>query len=249
MHESSIHNLVMEVRKQQVDEAQKSLDALQQSRLGPVNRMQHFIQLIGEDLNKVPSDTTDFEGLTDAIEPPIDESGLRLISFEKEEMDKASDAKDKQKTIGQIETLASTLHIIPIVEAKSQPLGVGIGVAVGGTMLGNAAQALARYMHIDASDLSAQSSHASRKAGFLRQLQDRVLQANIAGYEIKNNIDKQITAHQIWINIANQEITNQQKQIDDAKEVEDFLRNKLPTKSSTPGWRERSGLYTIRPIH
>ena len=29
-HESAIQNLVMEVRKQQVDEAQKSLDALQQ---------------------------------------------------------------------------------------------------------------------------------------------------------------------------------------------------------------------------
>ena len=53
-HESAVQNLVMEVRKQQVDEAQKSLDALQQSRLGPVNRMQHYIHLlIGEDLNKV----------------------------------------------------------------------------------------------------------------------------------------------------------------------------------------------------
>ena len=31
-HESSIHNLVMEVKKQQLEEAGKSLDALQQSR-------------------------------------------------------------------------------------------------------------------------------------------------------------------------------------------------------------------------
>jgi len=34
-HESSIHNLVMEVKKQQLDEAGKALVALQQSRKGP----------------------------------------------------------------------------------------------------------------------------------------------------------------------------------------------------------------------
>jgi hypothetical protein len=236
-HETSIQTLVMEVRKQQMDEAQKSLDALQQSRLGPINRMKHYIQLIGEDQGKIPGETTDFgEGLTDTIETPIDESGLKLISYEKEEMDKASNAMDKQKTIGQIETLASILHILPIVEANYQPLGVGIGVAVGGTMLGNAAQSVARYMQIDASDQSSQSSQASRKAGFLRQLQDRVLQANIAGFEIKN-IDKQILTQNIRINIANQEITNQQKQIDNTKEVEDFLRNKY-TNQELYAWME-----------
>ena len=70
-----------------------------------------------------------------------------------------------------------------------------------------------------------ESTTAGRKGGFLRQLQDRVLQANTAGYEIKN-IDKQILTQNIRINIANQEITNQQKQIDNAQEVEDFLRSK-----------------------
>ena len=91
-------------------------------------------------------------------------------------------------------------------------------------------------MQIDATDWSYQSANAGRKAGFLRQLQDRVLQANISGYEIKN-IDKQILTQQIRINIANQEITNQQKQIDNAKEVEDFLRNKY-TNQELYAWME-----------
>ena len=73
------------------------------------------------------------------------------------------------------------------------------------------------------------ASRASRKAGFLRQLQDRVQQANSAGYEIKN-IDKQALTQQIRINITQQEITNQQKQIDNAQEMEDFLRNKYTNK-------------------
>ena len=62
------------------------------------------------------------------------------------------------------------------------------------------------------------------------------MQANIAGFEIKN-IDKQMLTQQIRINIANQEITNQQKQIDNAKEVEDFLRNKY-TNQELYAWME-----------
>src|SRR5208337_1195163 len=95
-HESSINNLVMEVRKQQLDEADKSIEALHQSRKGPAYRLQHYLSLIGEDISKVPDSSTDFSELPNQIEPPIDDSGLKLIPYEKEEMDKASDAADRQ---------------------------------------------------------------------------------------------------------------------------------------------------------
>ena len=65
----------------------------------------------------------------------------------------------------------------------------------------------------------------AKKADFTRALQERIFQANAAGYELKQ-IDKQITAQEIRIDIANQEITNQQKAIDNANEVEEFLKNK-----------------------
>src|SRR5439155_495952 len=73
--------------------------------------------------------------------------------------------------------------------------------------------------------------------------QDRVQQANVAGYEVKN-IDKQVLTQQIRINMAQQEITNQQKQIDNASEVEDFLRNKY-TNTDLYSWMESQarGLY------
>ncbi|MDJ0713811.1 MAG: neuraminidase-like domain-containing protein [Prochloraceae cyanobacterium] len=236
-HESSIHNLVMEVRKQQLEEANKSLKALQQNRISPVYRLQHYLQLIGEDLAAVPDSDTDFNELANQIEPPIEESSLKLISYEKEEMDKASAAADWQIGIGITETLASILHIIPSFQASAQPFGIGMtSVVTSGWMLGNAAQAVARGLQTYSNDLSYQSTNASRKGGFLRQLQDRVQQANIAGYEIKN-IDKQILTQEIRINIAQQEITNQQKQIDNAQEVEEFLRNKY-TNQELYAWME-----------
>ena len=80
-------------------------------------------------------------------------------------------------------------------------------------------------MQIFAGNLSYQSSNAQRIAGFTRQMQDRVLQGNIAGYEI-NNINKQIASQKIRIAIANQEIANQQQQIENSNEVMDFLTNK-----------------------
>lgn len=223
--ESSIQNLIMEVKKQQLDEANKSLDALQQSRKVPVYRMQYYLQLIGEDLSKVPDNGTDFTELAFSIEQPVDESGLKLVQFEKEEMDKASDARDWQAGIGVVETLAGILHIIPNASADVKPIGVGAGLTIGGVNLGSAAEAVARGLQIYSNDLSFQSTNSGRKSGFLRQLQERVQQANAAGYEIKN-IDKQLLTQQIRISIANQEIINQQKQIDNAQEMEDFLRNK-----------------------
>jgi hypothetical protein len=224
-HESSIHNLVMEVKKRQLDEAGKSLDALLQSRKGPVYRMQHFLKLIGEDLGKVPDGNADFSELPDTIEQPIDESGLKLIGYEKEEMDKASEAHDWQFASNAVEALSAIFHALPDAIPSAMPLGIGTQAKIGGSHFGHAASAASRVLQIVSSVSSFQSSRASRKGSILRQLQDRVQQANVAGYEVKN-IDKQILTQQIRINIAQQEITNQQKQIDNAQEVEEFLRNK-----------------------
>jgi hypothetical protein len=235
-HESSIHNLVIEVKKQQLDEAGKALDALQQSRKGPVYRLQHHLKLIGEDLGKVPDENADFGELVDQIEQPVNESGLKLIPFEKEEMDKSGEAATKQEDIGAIEVLASILNIIPSFSVDLKPIGIGAGMSFGGSNLGSATQAVARSNQIVVANRTYQSTNAGKKASFLRQLQDRVQQANVAGYEIKN-IDKQMVTQQIRISIAQQEITNQQKQIDNAQEVEEFLRNKY-TNQDLYAWMD-----------
>jgi len=223
--ETGMQNLMMEVRKKQLEEAQKSLDALQQSRAVPLSRMKYYLQLVGEDLSKVPDAAADFSELPNAIEQPVDDSGLKLIQYEKEEMDKAGEAAGWQIGIGVVETLASVFHALPSMTVAGHPLGVGGDVKWGFPHLANATQAIGRGLKIHADNLTYQSTSAGRKGSFLRQLQDRVQQANQAGYEIKN-IDKQIITQQVRIDIANQEITNQQKQIDNAQEVEEFLRDK-----------------------
>lgn len=241
-HESVMQNLVMEIKKKQLEEAQKNIESLQQNRKSPEARMKYYLKLAGLDESLVPGDTTDFNGLPNDIVTVDGDSGLKLIPFEKEDMDKASQAQGKQLEAAIPEKLASIMHIIPSFGAKFQPLGVGGSISFGGSNLGAAFQAWAKFVQLDASELSYASTSAGKKGGFTRALQERMFQANAAGYELKQ-IDKQILAQQIRIDITNQEITNQQKAIDNATEVEEFLKNKY-TNEELYTWM-RGNLKTL----
>ena len=224
-HESSMHNLVMEIKKLQVEEAQMTIDSLHQNRKSPEARMGYYLKLSGLPENLIPSEDAEFNGIPNDIATVDGDSGLKLISFEKEDMEKASAAADWQTGIGIVETLGSILNLYPQASVDGKPLGVGAGVTWGGINLGNALQATARGLQVYSTHLSYQSSNSGKKGGFKRALQDRVFQANSAGYEIKQ-IDKQVLSQKIRINISNQEITNQQKQIDNTSEIEAFLKDK-----------------------
>lgn len=224
-HEQAIAALVMEVRTQQLEEANRAKQTLQASRASTVYRLQHQLRLIGEDLSRVPSGDADFTELPDLLEEPLPVSGLKLMALEKEELDKAARARDTQLTAGLVETLASILHALPTINVRGTPLGVGGGGDWGGTNLGNMTQAVARGIQVASAELSYQSSNAGRKASFQRQLQERVQAANVAGYEI-TNIDRQILAQDIRIDIAQKEIKNQQRMIDNSRDVLDYLESK-----------------------
>ena len=94
-------------------------------------------------------------------------------------------------------------------------MGVGAGLYWGGVNMGNATSAVARGMQVYASYLSSSGANAGRKGGLLRQLQDRIFQANSLGLELKN-IDKQIATQKLRLVTAQQEITNQAKSLEQA---------------------------------
>lgn len=224
-HESTMLNMFMEVKKKYLEEAEQALDSLHDARKSPEHRMRYFLQLIGEDTNKVPGSDTDFTELANKIKAPEEASGIKINAYEKEDMDKAKAAQDLQDIIGKTESLGNAMYYIPNIEVNAKPLGIGGTIAFGGDHVGPAIQAIARWMQTDAAEHTHASNMAFKKGGFLRSMQDRVMQANTAGYEIKQ-IDKQILSQQIKIDIANKEISNQQKMIDQNQEVEDFIKNK-----------------------
>ncbi len=224
-HETHIQELMMDVRKLQLEEAEKSLESLQQNRKAPEYRLKYYLQLAGEEVN-IPAIDTEFTEVENQMPEVKEESGMKLIPSELEEVKKAKLSRDLQIGIGTVETLASILYALPDAKIDLTPLGVGAGAKWGGSNLGAVTQAIAKGLQIGVNVASSQSSAASRKTGFIRQFQDRVFQANLAGHELMQ-IDKQITAQKIRKEIAQLEIDNHQVQIEQTREVEAFVRDKF----------------------
>ncbi|MBL0073869.1 MAG: hypothetical protein IPP34_19535 [Bacteroidetes bacterium] len=63
-------------------------------------------------------------------------------------------------------------------------------------------------------------------AGYIRREQDWTLQANLAAKEIIQ-LDKQITSADIRIQISQKELSNHKQQIENSKQVEQYLKDKF----------------------
>lgn len=237
-HENTMLNLIMEIKKIQLNESNETLDSLKQNRKTSVYRLQHYLKLLGENESKVPSDNTEWTELPNSIEKPIEETSFKIIHFEKEQMDEAKEAYDLQDTAGSWEMWASVAHAFP-----NFTMSEGLhSFTLGGTNVGNALQAFAKHIQNGAATHTFGSVKASQNNTFLKQNQDRIFQANLSGYEIKQ-IDKQIIAAEIRIQLSQKEIANQQSLIDNANEIEWFLKDKFTNQELYQWMKEQ--LYGI----
>jgi hypothetical protein len=233
-HDTATQNLIMEMKKFALDEANSNLAALQYSRNGPVNRLKYYLQLSGLDNSAVPASGDEFQEVDQALQTPVAVGGMQLLPTEKEEMDLNTAASAIQTVVGAMEALAGVFNVLPSTGAHATPLGCGAVINWGPPNSGAAISAIARGIGVTAGELQYLSAVAGRKAQAQRALSDRLQAANAAGYEI-SSIDKQITTSQIRAAMASKDIEVQQKQIDQAQEVEDFLRSKY-TNADLYSW-------------
>jgi hypothetical protein len=70
---------------------------------------------------------------------------------------------------------------------------------------------------------------AAKMASYIRREQEWTLQANLAAKEIIQ-LDKQLTSADIQIQVAQKELGNHRKQVDNSREVELFLQNKFTSQ-------------------
>lgn len=225
MHDTCIQTLVMDIRQKQLEEAEKTKESLLENRKAPVHKLKFYQKLVGEE-ESVPEREVEFSIKDEALPEVKDESGMKLIGEEAEEIKKAKLSRDLQIGVGAVEILAAIHHAIPNISIDGKLFGIGGGLSFGGANLGSGLEAHAKGLQIGVNVTSAQSSAAGRKAGHLHQLHDRKFQANLAGLEIKQ-IDKQVTTQEIRCQLANKEIENHQVQIDQTKEMEEFIRSKF----------------------
>jgi hypothetical protein len=243
-HETQMLELVTAIRERQILDAKVNKENLLKARYTASFRLQHYIDLLGNDSVTVPAEPTVDTTLsadsqlpadtrittirTDVDESLVDsnESGVKLISKEKEDADRSWDSMLAQQIATGMEGIAGLLHMIPTIGADGLPLGIGVDAKLGGPHFGAAVSALAKIPQIFSQVYSYQAVQAAKMASYIRREQDWTLQANLAAREIVQ-LDKQITSADIRIQVTEKELENHKKQIENTKEVELFLKDKF----------------------
>jgi len=121
------------------------------------------------------------------------------------------------------EFIAAILHLIPDTKGGAPTT---IGLTYGGSNIASGVQSFGAASGAAASLLGTTASLASTMGGYQRRQDDWKHQAELATKELQQ-VNKQIAAAEIRLAIAERELQNHDLQIDNAREVEEFMRGKF----------------------
>ncbi|KAG8532347.1 uncharacterized protein KY384_002832 [Bacidia gigantensis] len=235
--------MLIDVKLLQKTEAEKSIAVLEETRKSHEMRLSYHLELTGESLSKVPNERTAWQDLQQAIDKPSSDD-LRMSSYEKTEMNKADSAADLTEKASVMDAIAAGLMALPNLTTTVQPMGVGMMMKIDAENIAKFMQGTAVVLKLKAEMDSFDSQRAARKATLIRQLQERRLQANLAGHDIKS-LDKELEVSRVRLALCNKDIEVQKKQAEQAKEVQTFYQSKY-TNEKLYTWMEntiRSAYY------
>jgi hypothetical protein len=199
--EKEILKAVLEIKKKQVKEADENVASLERAQESAETRKLHY------------------------------ETISSRLAGEKLYLDKQVEAVVWQ-VASQMAALTGSMGAgIPDVTyvARMGPWSSAVGSDMkmgGGSSIASIANLVSTYLGWLGQIASLEGTTASYKAGLTRSQQDRDLQIQLATHEIKQ-IGKQLAAAKIRKEIAENEVHNHEKQIEQAEVIEDFLRQKF----------------------
>lgn len=204
----SILNAVLQVKKQQVDESNHNLEALQAQSTLVKARIDYYQGLISGGL-----------------------SNWETVSLA---LTQTAIAGEQSAVV--IEYLGNVLSMIPDLNFGAEGFGGSPTATVkfGGQQLGESMRAMAGAIRGTAGVMHSQASVASTQATFERRKQEWQFQLTLANDELQQ-VAKQILAATVRQAIANQEVENQQLQIANSQAEDDFMHNKF-TNSDLYAW-------------
>jgi hypothetical protein len=205
-HEKALLKAVLEVRKQQIKEAEHTLASLERGKELAQLRKQHY-QTVSQ---RLPGEKEFLDRQVEAVAWQITSQMAALQGS----MAAAATPDITISAAGQ----CSGTHTKPTSGPK-----VGIVANLVSTYLGWLGQIA-----------SLEGTTASYKAGLLRAQQDRDLQINLAEKELEQ-YEKQILAADIRRQLAERELENHELQIEQAEKTDEFLRDKF-TSQDLYGW-------------
>ena len=150
----------------------------------------------------------------------------RVSAGEQKSLDKQEASRTWQMGAEVGESLASVLHAIPYTFTGMSGALPQFQVAFGGPHLGAAAQAVAGGLRGRSAALAHEANRAGITAGYTRRVNDWKLQSDLATLDVAQ-LDKQILAGEIRLQIAEAELENHEAQIVRSQEAADFLTLKF----------------------
>ncbi len=205
-HEQSILKLVTTTKEKQIEEAEANLESLKKSLASASDRQAHYQKLLGGLFGVNVNELIDVPFVN---VPGLNEQELGSIAL-----------MGTALTFQGIATLtrlqAAPLHLLPTI----------VGTSNGGMKFGDAAQAIASALDSVAGTLNQSSSLASTIAQFQRRQEDWELQEKMANWDVQQ-IEEQIKAAQVRIEMAKAELDVHNKSMEHSCEVEQFLKGKF----------------------
>ncbi|KAK4163970.1 hypothetical protein QBC43DRAFT_300668 [Cladorrhinum sp. PSN259] len=238
-HDVAVQDMAIGLKRLHLDEARRTLEAMERTRQSHVAKLSYYLSLIGEKpADWIPAADKDFRELEQMWEPVVSQGELRMTLSEKVEMDTAEVAAKMNQNASAIDLHASVLVALPNLMENIEPMGMGVSFKMDAANIAQGMGLISQVMKMGASMVSELGARTAKKGQLLKQLQDRRLQANLAGHDIKN-VDKQIEAQKKRIEAAEKEIEQQLEMAKNAREVEEWYKAKF-TGEQLYLWMENS---------
>lgn len=122
-----------------------------------------------------------------------------------------------------LQELAAGLHLLGVIKLGSPTTA---GLEIGPSHVANALVDGASVMDVRANLASARSRVAGTEGDLQRRREEWALQAAVAGLEVRQ-IEQQIVASEIRLAIAESELRNHERQVEQARDVDQMLRSKF----------------------
>jgi peptidoglycan hydrolase-like protein with peptidoglycan-binding domain len=134
-------------------------------------------------------------------------------------------------TAATLQAIAAVLNVIPTFSIGIAGFGgsPNVSVSIGGAWIASVLQSLAAQSSQYSNSLSQLASLSNITGNYTRRQEEWTFQASLATIE-KEQIQFQINAAEIRQAIAEKELENQELQIENAKTVDDFMKNKFTNK-------------------
>lgn len=155
---------------------------------------------------------------------------LQLNTSENEELNTfMPEAHDLQVASGIADLVGTYLSLIPQFGGHGTPVGVGGSATFGGQQLSTFATYISKGIRLSADEMNYRAVRASKLAGYQRRIEDWVLQNNLAVGELMQ-IGRQIISSLIREQITRMEHENHEKQMEQAREIDTFLKDKFTNR-------------------